>query len=76
MPGTSQYSRFTILTCLLCGLPIYRVFQTISLEIQGKESVLLPTDNWVEHEILKSASGWIQVHKDSIVSINYNPTRV
>lgn len=70
IPGTSRYSRFTILTCLLCRLPVYRVFQTISLEVQGKESILFPTEDWVEHDILKSATGWIQVHKDSIVSIH------
>ena len=70
--GTLQHSRFTILTCLLCGLPIYRVFQSISLEIQGNESTLLPTDDWMEHDVLKSATGWIQVHKDSIVSVAHN----
>ena len=69
IPGTSRYSRFIVLTCLLCRLPVYRVFQTISLGVQGKESILLPTDDWVEREILKSATGWIQVHKDTIVSI-------
>ena len=72
IPGTSRHSRFIVLTCLLCRLPAYRVFQTISLDIQGNESILLPTDDWVERDILKSSTGWIQVHKDGIVS---NPTK-
>ena len=69
IPGTSRYSRFIVLTCLLCRLPAYRVFQTISLDIQSNENILLPTDDWVERDILKSSTGWIQIHKDGIVSI-------
>ena len=69
IPGTSRHSRFIVLTCLLCRLSAYRVFQTISLDIQGNESILLPTDDWVERDILKSSTGWIQVHKDGLVSI-------
>lgn len=68
IPGTSRYSRFTVLTCLFCGLPVYRVHHTISLDVEGAESTLLPSEDWVEHEIMKTATGWIDVHKDCIVS--------
>lgn len=43
--------------------------QTISSDVVGGEATLLPTEEWVEHEVMKSASGWIEVHKQSIVSI-------
>jgi hypothetical protein len=81
IPGTSQHSRFIVLTCLLCRLSAYRVYQTIqtiSLGIQGNESILFLTDDsdLLEHDcdILKSSNGWIQVHKDSIISIVHNFT--
>ncbi|KAF8204689.1 hypothetical protein BJ912DRAFT_840667 [Pholiota molesta] len=68
IPGTSRYSRFTVLTCLFCGLPVYRVHHTISLDVEGAESTLLPSEDWVENEIMKTATGWIDVHKDCLVS--------
>ena len=70
IPGTSRCSRFVALTCLFCELPMYRVHQNISLDVDGTETTLLPSDEWVEHEILKSATGWIDIHKDSIVSVS------
>ncbi|KAF8969372.1 hypothetical protein BDZ97DRAFT_1902497 [Flammula alnicola] len=74
IPGTSKYSRFTALTCLFCGLAVYRVRHVISLDVEGNESTLFPTEDWVEHEIMKSASGWIDVHKDSIVANGISET--
>ncbi|CAA7258578.1 unnamed protein product [Cyclocybe aegerita] len=67
IPGTSRCSRFTAVTCLFCNLPVYRVYQIISLDVEGNESVLLPTEEWVEREVLKTATGWIDVHKDCLV---------
>ncbi|KAF8914307.1 hypothetical protein CPB84DRAFT_1669933 [Gymnopilus junonius] len=67
IPGTSKCSRFTALTCLLCNLAVYRVHHLISLDVVGNEPVLLPSEEWVEHEIMKSATGWIDVHKDCLV---------
>ncbi|KDR84066.1 hypothetical protein GALMADRAFT_151088 [Galerina marginata CBS 339.88] len=67
IPGTSRCHRYTALSCLFCNLAIYRVHQVISLDVEGNESTLLPTEEWVEHEIMKSASGWIEVHKNSLV---------
>ncbi|KIM46487.1 hypothetical protein M413DRAFT_441575 [Hebeloma cylindrosporum] len=67
IPGTSRHSRFTTVCCLFCQLNIYRVHQTIPSEVVGGEVTLLPTEEWVEHEIMKSASGWIEIHKQSIV---------
>ncbi|KAJ3516185.1 hypothetical protein NLJ89_g1279 [Agrocybe chaxingu] len=67
IPGTSLCSRFTAVTCPFCNLPVYRVYQTTALDVQGKKWVLLPTEEWVEREVLKTATGWIDVHKDCLV---------
>ncbi|TFK43834.1 hypothetical protein BDQ12DRAFT_675634 [Crucibulum laeve] len=64
IPGTLRCSRFTSLSCLLCELPVYRVFQIVPVDVEGKDGPLLPTEDWVEHEILKSSTGWVEVHKD------------
>ncbi|KAF8076721.1 hypothetical protein FPV67DRAFT_1618603 [Lyophyllum atratum] len=64
--GTSRFSRYTTITCLLCDLLVYRVSQTYSADVEGKDGPLLPTEDWVERDILKSLSGWIEVHKDCL----------
>ncbi|PPR02642.1 hypothetical protein CVT24_002125 [Panaeolus cyanescens] len=64
--GTSRCSRFTALTCLFCDLSIYRVHQVISTEVDLKDSVLFPTEEWVEHDVMKSPNGWIDVHKAAL----------
>ncbi|KAF8897925.1 hypothetical protein BD779DRAFT_1782218 [Infundibulicybe gibba] len=61
--GTSRCSRFTAVTCLLCDTLVYRVHQIIPVDVEGKDGPVLPTEDWVEHEIMKSSSGWIQVRK-------------
>ncbi|KAH9482352.1 hypothetical protein JR316_0004450 [Psilocybe cubensis] len=68
--GTTKCSRFTTLACLLCNLHVYRVYQIISPDVEGNDSTLLPTEDWVEHEIMKSATGWIEVHKDTLIGEN------
>ncbi|KAH0587951.1 hypothetical protein J132_00320 [Termitomyces sp. J132] len=64
--GTSRFSRYTSITCLLCRLVVYRVYQTYSPDIEGKDGPLLPTEDWVERDILKSLTGWIEIHKDCL----------
>ncbi|KJA29749.1 hypothetical protein HYPSUDRAFT_60602 [Hypholoma sublateritium FD-334 SS-4] len=66
IPGTSKYFRFTLLTCLFCSLPVYRVYNVISQEVEGAEATLIPSEDWVENDIMKSSTGWIGVHKDNI----------
>ncbi|KAF5363933.1 hypothetical protein D9756_000273 [Leucocoprinus leucothites] len=60
IPGSPRWSRFTTLTCLVCDLAVYRVHQVISSEVEAKDLPLLPSDDWVEQEILKSPNGWIE----------------
>ncbi|KAG6845443.1 hypothetical protein H0H87_009351 [Tephrocybe sp. NHM501043] len=66
--GTPRFSRYITLTCLLCQLVVYRVYQMYTPEIEGRDGPLLPTEDWVERDILKSLNGWIEVHKDCLVS--------
>jgi hypothetical protein len=67
IPGTSKHSRFTTLTCLFCALPVYRVHHIISLDVEGNTTTFLPSEEWVETDILKSGTGWIDVHADCLV---------
>ncbi|KAF9534113.1 hypothetical protein CPB83DRAFT_831272 [Crepidotus variabilis] len=67
IPGSSKYSRFTAVTCLLCNIPIYRVYHAIALEVEGNAPSLLPSEEWVEREILKSLTGWVDVHTSALV---------
>ena len=67
--ATSQYCRYITITCLLCHLLVYRVYQTYPADVDGKDGPLLPTDDWVERDIMKSLSGWIEVHNQCLVSL-------
>jgi hypothetical protein len=65
--GTSQSTRYTSLTCLLCQRLIYRVRQVVPADIEGKDGPQLPTDEWVEQDIMKSSTGWIEVYSSCLV---------
>ena len=60
--------RHTSLTCLICRLPVYRVLQSIPPDMDVTEGPVLPTEEWVEHEVLQSESGWIELSKQCLVS--------
>lgn len=66
--GTPRCGRYTALTCLICEALVYRVYQVVPIDIEGKEGPLLPTEEWVENEIMKSSSGWIEVSNQCLVS--------
>ncbi|KAJ7498470.1 hypothetical protein FB451DRAFT_1384279 [Mycena latifolia] len=71
-------ARYTSLTCLVCQVLVYRVHQIVSLDADGRDGPLMPTEDWVEQDILKSPSGWIEVHKqcltgDAIVRAEASP---
>ncbi|KAH9849978.1 hypothetical protein C2E23DRAFT_887696 [Lenzites betulinus] len=57
-----ELSRYTTVTCLVCGVPTYRVAQRITPDLINEVGPVLPTDDWVEKELLKSSSGWIEVY--------------
>lgn len=55
------------LSCLICQIVVYRVLQNIPAKMEEKVGPMLPTDDWVEQETLKSATGWIELHKGCLV---------
>src|ERR1700734_2664371 len=57
VPNTERCTRYVTLSCLICQTIVYRVSQNMPMDIEGKEGPLLPTDDWAEQDILKSASG-------------------
>ncbi|KAI0637989.1 hypothetical protein C8Q77DRAFT_1153680 [Trametes polyzona] len=57
-----ELTRYTTLTCLICGVPTYRVLQRITPDLINEVGPVLPTDDWVEKELLKSTTGWIEVY--------------
>lgn len=65
---SSRCIRFTTLTCLLCQTVAYRVQQLVAFDVDRQEGSLLPSPDWVEQETLLSSCGWIEVHKDCLVS--------
>lgn len=60
--------RHTSLTCLICRLSVYRVLQLIPPDLDATEGPVLPTEEWVEHQVLQSGSGWIELAKQCLVS--------
>ena len=60
-------------TCLICGLLTYRVAQQVTPDLGTEEGPVLPTDDWVEKELCKSATGWIEVFQDTLVSGRFLP---
>lgn len=70
----SQTLQHVSVTCLICHLLVYRVLQAVPLDVDSSEGPVLPTEEWVEEEILKSSSGWIEVSKQCIVSPLFRST--
>ncbi|KAI9452076.1 hypothetical protein F5148DRAFT_525172 [Russula earlei] len=60
--------RHTSLTCLVCRLPVYRVIQFIPPDMGATEGPVLPTEEWVEHQVLQSGSGWVELAKRCLMS--------
>ncbi|PSR75043.1 hypothetical protein PHLCEN_2v9373 [Hermanssonia centrifuga] len=59
-----QPFRYVSLTCLICQTLVYRVAQINTPDVEGGEGPVIPSDEWAESDVLKSASGWIELSKD------------
>ncbi|CDO71394.1 hypothetical protein BN946_scf184908.g152 [Trametes cinnabarina] len=59
---SGELTRYTTVTCLVCGIPTYRVLQRITPDLINEVGPLLPSDDWVEKELLKSTTGWVEVY--------------
>lgn len=69
IPGTNRCLQYTNLRCLLCDTLTYQICNILSIEMESAEGPLLPSDDWAETEIMKSANGWIDIHKDCLVRL-------
>jgi hypothetical protein len=69
-PQSDSLHRHTSLTCLVCRLSVYRVLQFIPLDMDATEGLVSPTEEWVEHQVLQSGSGWIELAKKCLVSLS------
>lgn len=65
----SRYIQYMSVTCMSCQCPVYRVLQSTSPNSECKEGPILPSEEWVEKEVLKTSSGRLEVHNDCLVSI-------
>ncbi|KAI9001374.1 hypothetical protein BD414DRAFT_544282 [Trametes punicea] len=63
---SGELTRYTTVTCLVCGVPTYRVLQRITPDLINEIGPVLPTDDWVEKELVKSTTGWIEVYQGCI----------
>ncbi|TFY83692.1 hypothetical protein EWM64_g322 [Hericium alpestre] len=45
---------------------VYRVEVIVPPSMDGGEGPVLPTEEWVDHEVLKSSSGWIELSKQCL----------
>ncbi|OSC98984.1 hypothetical protein PYCCODRAFT_1470631 [Trametes coccinea BRFM310] len=66
--SSGELTRYTTVTCLVCGVPTYRVLQRITPDLINEVGPVLPTDDWVEKELLKSATGWVEVYHGCLKS--------
>ncbi|KII95290.1 hypothetical protein PLICRDRAFT_34131 [Plicaturopsis crispa FD-325 SS-3] len=62
VPDNTHCSRYTTLSCLVCSTIVYRAHQILPVELIGSDGPLLPTEDWVEQDVMKSSDGWIEVH--------------
>ncbi|KAK7470266.1 hypothetical protein VKT23_001699 [Stygiomarasmius scandens] len=65
VPDPTLCARYTSLTCLCCQVLVYRIHQIVSTndEFNLKEGPII-TKGWAETVVLRSSSGWVEVHHD------------
>lgn len=60
--------RYMSLTCLICDMLVYRVVQLFPPDVESTDGPVLPTEDWVEQETLKSSTGWFELSKACLTS--------
>ncbi len=48
--------------CLACDISVYRIKTEVSPDMDAKEGPMLPEEDWAEHDVLRSRTGWIEVY--------------
>ncbi|ETW84015.1 hypothetical protein HETIRDRAFT_123713 [Heterobasidion irregulare TC 32-1] len=66
--------RYMSLTCLICDMLVYRVVQLFPPDVESTDGPVLPTEDWVEQETLKSSTGWFEISKACLVSSVTSPS--
>lgn len=60
--SSGAHTQLTSVACLVCNTVAYRVKADLTHDTDAKEGPVLPTEDWAEHDMLKSRSGWVEVH--------------
>ncbi|KDQ32444.1 hypothetical protein PLEOSDRAFT_154618 [Pleurotus ostreatus PC15] len=67
-PVTNESSRppqYISLMCLICKAYIYRIYQNTPSE-SDKDAPNVVPEGWIEQEVMRSLSGWIEVQKECL----------
>lgn len=47
---------------MVCNIAVYRVAVLVPPDSEAKEGPIMPTEDWVEQDVLLSKNGWIEIH--------------
>jgi len=64
--------RYMSLICLNCQSPVYRVSRSGTLNGEERPGPVIPTEEWIEKDVLKTSTGKVEVHKACLVSSKSN----
>ena len=67
---SSKIIRYLSLICLNCQSLIYRVSRPSVLNGEERPGPVIPTEEWVEKDVLKTSTGKVEVHKECLVRFN------
>lgn len=63
----SKSIRYMSLICLNCQSLVYRVSRSSTLNGEERPGPVIPTEEWVEKDVLKTSTGKVEVHKGCLV---------
>ncbi|KAK0444371.1 hypothetical protein EV421DRAFT_1903002 [Armillaria borealis] len=72
MEGSSRFAQFMSLGCLVCRTLVYRAFISAPLltnsyaNLATREGPVIPKSGWVEDDVLRTPSGWIEVFEGAL----------
>ncbi|KAG7447532.1 uncharacterized protein BT62DRAFT_993219 [Guyanagaster necrorhizus] len=70
--GSSRFAQFMSLGCLVCRTLVYRAFTSAPLlmnsyaNLATREGPVIPKSGWVEDDVLRTPSGWIEVFEGAL----------
>ncbi|PBL02991.1 hypothetical protein ARMGADRAFT_955688 [Armillaria gallica] len=70
--GSSRFAQFMSLGCLVCRTLVYRAFISAPLltnsyaNLATREGPVIPKSGWVEDDVLRTPSGWIEVFEGAL----------